>query len=63
MRVVDRHKWFRFKSIVTVVMVLLTLGSVGGLEGEGEIPSHAWFLLFATGLMVVHVTNYYGKEK
>ena len=59
MRVVNKYKWHRVKCVVTAVMVLATLFSVGGLEGEGEIPGYSWFLLFGTGLLVVNVTNYW----
>jgi hypothetical protein len=59
MYVKDQYKWLRTKRIVTAMLALSSLASVGGLEGDGPVPSYSWVLLACTIGMVYNITKHY----
>jgi hypothetical protein len=61
MHVRDQHKWLRAKRIVTAMLALASLASMGGLEGTGEVPFISWLLLACTMLGVWNITKHYGR--
>ena len=59
MYVRDHYRWLRAKRIATAVLALASLASVGGLEGDGEVPFVSWLLLACTIGMVANITRHY----
>lgn len=58
----DRRKWLRAKALLTAILAFITLASVGGLEGTEPVPSYSWWLLLATGVLVVNITNDFVRQ-
>lgn len=58
----DKRRWLRFKALMTAILAFITLASVGGLEGTQPVPSYSWWLLLATGALVVNITNDFCKQ-
>jgi hypothetical protein len=59
MHVVNRVKWLRTKRFVTAILAVLSLASMGGLEGEGDVSFVSWLLLACTIGMVANITRHY----
>jgi hypothetical protein len=62
MYVKDKRKWLRAKRWLTLVSVIATLASIGGLEGTQPVPAYSWVLLAITGYLVVNITRDFEKQ-